>query len=98
MRGGPISGFASSVTSASGAIAKREASARAARSKSRAERAEGVPPPKNSEVNVAPSAAGARASASRSSPASQRSTAGAESAPDAKSQYVQRAAQNGTCT
>jgi len=59
------SGFASSVRSASGAMRKREARLRHRVRNWRALSAEGVPPPKNTEVNVMPSACGARRSASR---------------------------------
>jgi hypothetical protein len=70
-----VSGFASSVTSAPGASVKRDVTTRQTRSKWRGEIAEGVPPPKNSELNSRPAASGARRSASTSRFRNQRSTA-----------------------
>jgi len=57
------------VISASRAIVNDPASVRHSRSKWRAASAEGVPPPKNTELNRSPAAAGARRAASRSSAA-----------------------------
>ena len=45
-----------------------------ARAKWRADSADGLPPPKNTERNATPAAPGARLAASSSRPASQRST------------------------
>ncbi len=79
------SGLASRVNSASAAISNAARSAVITRAKCRAESADGVPPPKNTEWN-GPGAAGARRPASSSIPDSQRSTAADDSAPLEKSQ------------
>ncbi|MFN8588007.1 MAG: hypothetical protein U0704_09430 [Candidatus Eisenbacteria bacterium] len=69
-----LSGFASSVTSAPSASVKRAASSSHSRRNCRAESADGVPPPKNSDVNSTPAASGARRVISCSSATNQRST------------------------
>lgn len=93
-----VSGLASSVTSAPGASVKCEVTARWARANARGERAEGVPPPKNSDENSSPRASGAQRAASDSSAASQRSTAAPDRCSLEKWQYGHGTAQNGTCT
>lgn len=91
------SGLASSVTSASDSSSKCPQITFQARVKWRADSADGLPPPKNTERKRTPAACGAREAASRSSAESQRSTPAPEKRSFEKWQYGQGAAQNGTC-
>ena len=70
-----LSGFTSSVISAPGAIENAPVSERHMRSNAHEPSALGVPPPKNTDVNAVPSAAGARSAISSSSAPRNRSTA-----------------------